>query len=196
MILEKLINTIRNSNFKPELYGGFMFSDFQFMKYFPLNNNSLEDTFSDVNNFLVENGYQNISYNEFALELIVSNESVAVFADENCNHDNRQLVLIVEKYRPNSNLIDQIILELKRHKNEINNENNKNERALALNLNSYTTKLNESFINGINDVNCKEKQKEALAGIFANAFLLSDLNNLDVRTIIFELIDKETHKNI
>jgi hypothetical protein len=93
---EKLINVIRKSVFNADLYNGFMFSDFQFMRFFPLHDESLRQTFDRVNIFLLNNGYYELSFDEFLPELSVTKDTVTLYADPYCNETNKQLILVIE----------------------------------------------------------------------------------------------------
>jgi hypothetical protein len=94
---EKLINVIRKSDFNPDLYKGFMFTDFQFIRLFPLNEESLKQTFGRVNTFLFDNGYDELSFDNFLPELSVNSGPVTLYADPYCNETNKTLILVIKK---------------------------------------------------------------------------------------------------
>ncbi|MBK8349143.1 MAG: hypothetical protein IPL08_16585 [Saprospiraceae bacterium] len=106
---EKLINVIRKPDFNADLYGGFMFTDFQFMRCFPLNEVPLSETFDTVSKFLFDNGYDELSFDDFLLNYLLL-WMLYHFADPYCNETDKQLILVIEKYSPTTNPIDQIIL--------------------------------------------------------------------------------------
>ena len=185
---EKLLSVIREPDFNAELYHGFMFSDFQFMRFFPLNEGSLRQTFDSVNEFLHENGYSDLSFDVFLPELSVSIDSVTLYADPYCNETNKQLILVIEKYSPLTNPIDEIILELLRFRNERDWEQFHNPKDLALAINVEAGELLELFLwKNASEAN-KEKVKEELADIFSFAFLLADKYGFDIRQIVLEKI--------
>ncbi len=194
MIKEKLIDVIRKPDFNSDLYNGFMYSDFQFMRFFPLHDESLRETFDKVNVFLVENGFDELSFDAFLPELTVTNNAVSIYADTYCNETNRQLILIIEKYSPTTNPIDQIILELLRFRNERDWEQFHNPKDLALAISIESAELLELFLWKKADEAKVEKVKEELADIFSFAFLLAEKYNFDVTEIILEKIKKNAEK--
>ena len=191
---EKLINVIRNSDFNAELYHGFMQSDFQFMRFFPLNDEDVRKTFDKVNTFLIDNGYDELPFNEFLPELSVSVNTVTIYADEYCNETNKQLILVIEKYSPNTNPIDEIILELLRFRNDRDWKQFHNPKDLAIALSIESNELLEQFL-WKNPVNAnRDRLKEELADVFAYAFLLADSLGFDVEKIVLDKIAKNAEK--
>jgi NTP pyrophosphatase (non-canonical NTP hydrolase) len=194
MMEERLIDVIRKPDFNAELFKGFMISDFQFMRFFPLNEESLRQTFDRVNIFLSENGFDELSFDAFLPELSVTSEPVTLYADTNCNETNKQLILVIEKYSPNTNPIDQIILKLLQFRNERDWEQFHNPKDLALAINVEAGELLELFLWKNADEANNERVKEELADIFAFSFLLAEKYQFDVKDIVLEKIKKNAEK--
>jgi NTP pyrophosphatase (non-canonical NTP hydrolase) len=191
---QKLIDNIRKTDFEPAAYDGFMFSDFQFMRFFPLNHDSLNQCFDKVNSFLNQNGYSEFKFDVFMNELSASNEKVTVYADPYASKEDSRLILVIEKYSPNTNPIDEIILQLIRFRNERDWEQFHNPKDLALALNVEAAELLELFLwKDANEAN-QEKIKEELADVFAFAFLLAEKYNFDVNEIVLEKIKRNAEK--
>ena len=191
---EKLLNVIRKPDFDAELYHGFMFSDFQFMRFFPLNEESLRQTFDRVNEFLLENGYTDLLFDDFLPELTVSKDAVTLYADPYCNETNKQLILVIEIYSPLTNPIDYITLELLRFRNKRDWGQFHNAKDLALAISVEAGELLELFL-WKNAKEAKEdKIKEELADVFAFAFLLAEKYNFDVKEIVLEKIIRNAEK--
>jgi NTP pyrophosphatase (non-canonical NTP hydrolase) len=191
---EKLISVIRKSDFNADLYNGLMFSDFQFMRFFPLNEESLRQTFDKANIFLVENGYDELSFDVFLPELSVTKDAVTLYADPYCNETNKQLILVIEKYSPTTNPIDQITLELLRFRNERDWEQFHNPKDLALAISIESAELLELFLWKKADEANTEKVKEELADIFSFAFLLAEKYGFDIKEIILDKIKTNGEK--
>lgn len=191
---EKLISVIRKSDFKADLYNGFMLTDFQFMRFFPLNEESLRQTFDKANMFLVENGFDKLSFDAFLPELSVTKDALTLYADPNSNETNKQLILVIEKYSPTTNPIDQITLELLRFRNERDWEQFHNPKDLALAINVEAGELLELFLwKSASDANV-EKIREELADVFAYAFMLAEKYGFDVKEIILDKIKTNAEK--
>ena len=191
---QKLIDTIRKSDFNPEDYNGFMYSDFQFMRYFPLNEESLNQCFDRVNAFLIQNGYSELSFDDFIKELTITNEKVTVYADQYASKEMRQLILVIEKYSPNTNPIDEVILTLMRFRNERDWAQFHNPKDLAIAINIEAGELLELFLWKNASEAKEEKIKEELADVFAFAFLPAEKYNFDVKEIILEKIKRNAEK--
>lgn len=191
---EKLLNVIRKSDFDAELYHGFMFSDFQFMRFFPLNEESLRQTFDRVNLFLHDNGYTNLLFDDFLPELTVSKDAVTLYADPYCNETNKQLILVIEIYSPLTNPIDYITLELLRFRNKRDWGQFHNAKDLALAISVEAGELLELFLWKNAEEAKEDKIKEELADVFAFAFLLAEKYNFDVKEIVLEKIIRNAEK--
>lgn len=191
---KRLIDTIRKSDFDPEDYNGFMYSDFQFMSFFYLDGESLIECFDKVNEFLIQNGYGELSYDGFIKELTISNEKVSVYADPYASQDRERLILVIEKYSPNTNPIDEIILTLMRFRNERDWEQFHNPKDLAIALNIEAGELLELFLWKDASEAKEEKIKEELADVFTYAFLLAEKYNFDVNEIVLEKINRNAEK--
>lgn len=192
--MEKLIEVIRKPEFDPELYGGFMYSDFQFMKVFFLHENSLENTFKDANFFLLKNGYSELSFEKFLPELYTSEEKISLYADTYATIENKKLVLIINKYSPHENPIDEILLRLIRFRNERDWQQFHNSKDLALALNVEAGELLELFLwKNAEDAEI-EKIKDELADVFTFGFLLAEKYGFDIRGIVLDKIDKNEEK--
>jgi NTP pyrophosphatase (non-canonical NTP hydrolase) len=191
---EKLINVIRKSDFNAQDFGGFMFNDYQFMRFFPLNEDTVAQTLQKVNLFLIHNGYDGFSLDEFLKENTIKTDIVSIYADPYSNETNRQLILVIEKYKSYSNPMDQIILELLKFRNERDWEQFHNPKDLALAISIESAELLELFLWKQAEEADTEKVKEELADIFSFAFLLAEKFGFDVNEIVLEKIKKNGEK--
>ncbi len=192
--MERLIDIIRTSRFDPEIYNGFMLSDFQFIRFFPLENDSVEQCFDKVNDFLIQNGYDKFAIKDFIEELSIQNELVSLYADLYCNENNKQLVLVIAKFSPNTNPIDEILMQLLRFRNERDWEQFHNPKDLALAISIEAAELLELFLWKKGDQADVNKVKEELADIFSFAFLLAEKYGFDVREIVLDKIKTNGEK--
>lgn len=192
--MAKLIDSIRLPEFDASLYDGIMMDDFQFVKYFPLNDKTTEECFQEVNIFLTQNGYPALNFDEFIDELTVTNDMVNLYADPYSNESNKQLILVIKKLDPLNNQINELILQLIKFRNERDWKQFHNPKDLAIALNVESSELLELFLwKNPGDEN-KQKVKEELADIFAFAFLLADKYGFDVREIVLEKIKSNAEK--
>lgn len=192
--MKKLKDVIRRPDFNPEDYGGFMFSDFQFSKFFFLWNKSIKDVFDEVNDFLSTNGYDTFEFEAFEIEMSVQMENVSLYSDPYVNDSTMKLVLIIDKFNPLDNPIDEMILQLVRFRNERDWNKFHNPKDLALALSIEASELLELFLwKDPNDAPI-EKIKEELADVFAYGLLLAEKYGLDVSEIVFDKIQKNEKK--
>jgi hypothetical protein len=89
-----LINEIKKDNFQPELFGGFIVQDINFIKYFQFNDNQLNDIFVQINFFLINNGYNKLDFDNWSVDGI-ENELMSVYSDPNSNEENKALILVI-----------------------------------------------------------------------------------------------------
>ena len=58
----KLIDEINKKSFNAEMFGGFAQDDYNFVKYFCFDEDSIDKVFERINNFLLENGYEALDF--------------------------------------------------------------------------------------------------------------------------------------
>lgn len=192
--MEKLKDVIRRPDFKPGDYGGFMVNDFQFSKVFSLKDKTLKEVFTEVNDFLGGNGFGTFEFGEFSPELSIIGDGLNLYADPHSREGDGSLILLINKYNPLNNPIDQLILELVRFRNERDWEQFHNAKDLAIGLSIEASELLELFLwKGAQEAKI-EKIKEELADVFAYALLLADKYGLDVKEIVLDKIQRNAEK--
>ncbi|MCS4432868.1 MazG-like family protein [Aquiflexum gelatinilyticum] len=192
--MEKLKDVIRNHDFNPEDYDGFMCSEFQFMRFFFLENRDLLTCFDEVNSFLAANGFLELNFTDFKEELSISADGVGLYADPYVNETNRKLILTINKYDPWNNSIDLMIVELIRLRKEKDWAKFQNPKNLALALSIETSKLLEQFLGEKPAEVNKQKIKEKLATVFSYSLLLAENYGLDIKEIVLEKIQNHNEE--
>lgn len=114
-----LINEIKKDNFKPELFGGYIVDDINFIKSFQFGGSELSEVFEDINYFLINNGYNKLDFDNWSIDGI-ENELMSVYGDPDCNGENKALILVI--YR----------LEFIKNNKIINNQDNNKQRKLPI----------------------------------------------------------------
>ena len=94
--MEQLCKAIKRDSFDPELYGGYMDGSTYFLKHFSLADGTTEQCFKKVNTFLLENGYSELSFEEFIKELTITKRNISLYADPYIV-DNGHLILVVTR---------------------------------------------------------------------------------------------------
>lgn len=94
--MEHFYKAIKRDYFDSELYDGYMFHKNNFLKHFPLNNGTTKECFEKANTFLVENGYSELSFEEFVEELTITKRNITLYADPYIV-DNGYLILVVTR---------------------------------------------------------------------------------------------------
>jgi hypothetical protein len=77
----KLINEINNDNFQPELFGGFIERDINFIKDFVFDNDSIDKVFNRINAFLLANGYDALDFANNWNEDGISNDFMSAYSN-------------------------------------------------------------------------------------------------------------------
>ena len=77
----KLINEINNDNFQPELFGGFIEQDINFIKDFVFDNDSIDKVFNRINAFLLANGYDALDFANNWNEDGISNDFMSAYCN-------------------------------------------------------------------------------------------------------------------
>lgn len=79
----KLINEINIDNFQPELFGGFIEQDINFIRYFTFDNDSIDKVFNRINTFLLVNGYDALDFANNWNEDGISNNFMSAYGNPN-----------------------------------------------------------------------------------------------------------------
>jgi NTP pyrophosphatase (non-canonical NTP hydrolase) len=194
--VEKLKDIIRKPEFNPEDYGGIMIDEFQFIRYFFFENNSVEDCFSQINVFLSDNGYDKLDFGKFqkSEDACIEQDGLTIFEGPYISENSRQLTLVIMKYNPLENPIDELMLDLVRFRNERDWSKFHNPKDLAIALNIESSELLEVFLWNDPDNADRGKVKEELADVFAYGLLLAEKYGFDVKEIVQEKINKNSLK--
>lgn len=186
--MKKLKEIIRKPDFKPDPYGGFLVDDFQFQKYFFQENKTLETVFSEINDFLDNNGYSILDFESFQKDLFVEQDEISVSDSPFNPEDTKYLTLTIKRFDPWNNPVDRVLVELIKFRNERDWQKFHNSKDLALALNIESSELLELFLwKGNEDAN-PEKLKEELADIFLYGLLILEKHGLDFEEILMEKI--------
>lgn len=192
--MKPLALALFDNNFEPEPYLA-TFNESTFTKTFPLNNNSLEICFNEVNEFLALNGFEQFSYNKFLEnELEISNNVSSIYADPYCVDENKQLVCVLFVDALKNETTYKLRYELVKFRNERDWEQFHNPKDLALAINIEAGELLELFLWKSPEEANIEKIKEELADVLAYALLLADKYNLNVNDIVLDKINKNADK--
>lgn len=186
--MEKLKKVIRKPTFQAESYGGYMIDQFQFQKIFFIEEKSLRESFDNVNDFLVENGYDVLDFLHFKNELSIEQGHVTLSAHPYVNESDKRLVLTIKRFDPWSNPVDRVLMELIQFRNERDWEQFHNSKDLALALNIESSELLELFLWKENEGANPNKLKEELADIFLYGLLLLEKHGFDFEEILMEKI--------
>jgi NTP pyrophosphatase (non-canonical NTP hydrolase) len=192
--MKPLALALFDNNFEPEAYLA-TFNESIFTKTFPLNNNSLEFCFNEVNEFLALNGFEQFAYDKFLdNELEISNNISSIYADPYCVDENKQLVCVLFVDALKNETIYRLRYELVKFRNERDWEQFHNPKDLALAINIEAGELLELFLWKSPEEANIEKIKEELADVLAYALLLADKYNLNVNDIVLDKINKNADK--
>jgi hypothetical protein len=77
----RLIDVIDNANFDPELFGGFIVQDINFVKYFDFDEDTIDKVFERINVFLLENGYKILDFANNWGEDGITNELMSAYGN-------------------------------------------------------------------------------------------------------------------
>jgi hypothetical protein len=96
----RLVDLIDNENFDPILFGGYIYNDLNFIKYFTFFKDNINDTFIQINEFLVNNGYNPFDFhNKWNIDGI-ENELMSAYVNPYyIDKDNANIILVI--YRKN-----------------------------------------------------------------------------------------------
>jgi hypothetical protein len=90
-----LINEVNKDTFNPELFGGFIVNATNFVKYFPIQDAAITTIFTEVNDFLISNGYNAFDFTKWSSDDELANELMSVYGDPYCNEENKRLILVI-----------------------------------------------------------------------------------------------------
>jgi len=92
----KLIDEINKKSFNAEMFGGFALDEFNFIKYFYFFENTINDVFKQINNFLVNNGYNPLDFeHNWGIDGI-TNELMSAYGNPYCNEqENANIILVI-----------------------------------------------------------------------------------------------------
>lgn len=186
--MKKLKSIIRHPEFRPEDYGGIFGGDYQFQRFFFLGEKTQEETFDEVNSFLVDNGYEALDFFSFWKDKEVENNGVALSADPFVNDLTKRLILTITIFNPWDNPVDKVIVELIKFRNERDWGQFHNSKDLALALNVEASELLELFLWKGNEEAKPEKLKEELADVFLYGLLLLEKHGWDFEEILMDKI--------
>ena len=186
--MKKLKSIIRHPEFRPEDYGGIFGGDYQFQRFFYLGEKTPEETFDEVNSFLVDNGYDALDFFSFWKEKEVENNGVVLSADPFVNDLTKRLILTITIFNPWDNPVDRVIVELIKFRNERDWGQFHNSKDLALALNVEASELLELFLWKGNEEAKPEKLKEELADVFLYGLLLLEKHGWDFEEILMDKI--------
>ena len=178
-----------SSKIGAEIYGGFLFNDFTFVKVYEYRD-TLEEQLIEVNEFLLSNGYAEIDIEEINEEKRYEKHPV-YFSPHGAEE---KVLLTIHKDFIAKSQSEVIINELVKFRNERDWEQFHNAKDLALALNIEAGELLESFLwKSDTDAN-KDKVEEELADVFAYAFLLAEKYQFNVEEIVLNKIKKNAEK--
>lgn len=186
--MKKLKSIIRHPEFRPEDYGGIFGGDYQFQRFFYLGEKTLEETFDEVNGFLVDNGYDALDFLSFWKEKEIESNGVSLTADPFENDSTQRLILTITMFNPWDNPVDSVIVELIKFRNERDWGQFHNSKDLALALNVEASELLELFLWKGNEEANPEKLKEELADVFLYGLLLLEKHGWDFEEILMDKI--------
>lgn len=175
-----------------QLYNGFMSDENTFFKLFD-QKNDLKKSFLEINNFLDQNGYESISFEEF--EMIDETNSFEKHPIVISKHAyQNQYILTILKDVFSKSQSNFIISELKKFRDERDWNQFHNPKDIAIALSIESNEILEQFLWKSADEAKIENVKEELADVFAYAFLLADKYNFNIEEIILEKIKRNGEK--
>ena len=96
MINIKLIDEINKKSFNAEMFGGFANDEFNFIKQFYFFDNTINDVFKQINDFLVMNGYKPLDFEHIWSIDGITNELMSVYCNPYCNEqENANIILVI-----------------------------------------------------------------------------------------------------
>jgi len=92
----RLIDLIDNENFNPNLFDGFILHDINFVKYFYFLENSINEIYTQINEFLTINGYNPLDFkNKWGIDGI-DNELMCAYINPYYNeNENANIILVI-----------------------------------------------------------------------------------------------------
>ncbi|MBK7148056.1 MAG: DUF2075 domain-containing protein [Bacteroidetes bacterium] len=177
------------TNIGASIYGGFLHDQNCFCKVFDMKQN-LAETLIDINQFLKTNGYEGVQAEEFDETNSYRNEPVTI-----APHGYQdQLVLYIERDEVAKTLVDFLINELKRFRDERDWEQFHNPKDLSIALSIEANELLEQFLWKDSSDADAEMVKEELADVFSFALLLLEKYKFNLEEIVIDKIQRNREK--
>jgi NTP pyrophosphatase (non-canonical NTP hydrolase) len=165
------------------VYGGFLNDDNSFCRTFSLKGD-LKESIKEINVFLLENGYEQATTDQFDETNSYTNSPVTITP----HGYEEEFVLFISRDLTALSQFHFITNELKKFRNERDWEQFHNAKDLSIALSIEANELLEQFLWKKADEANEEKIKEELADVFSFALLLADKYKLDVEKIILDKI--------
>ncbi len=190
--MEKLVNCIRNPDFNPSLYGGYLLGNLQFARTFPYSAGALEEAFLKANFFLTQNGYTGFSFEEFSRDLSIWDDKVRLFENPHPSKSNgrqrNELLLVIDIFNEN-NPIDVIIFCLKRIIKERDLSRLYNSKVLSNAISIGAQNLVDVVsLDTVSQTNA-DRVKNELSDVLVYAFLLAELHDIDIHRLLLGKIN-------
>jgi NTP pyrophosphatase (non-canonical NTP hydrolase) len=173
-----------------KLYNGFLVDETLFCKTFP-SKSSIDEMLMNVNNFLIDNGYDKILINEINNDGYTYDKYPVSLSPHGYQEE---FVLFINREPFAKTQTQFLINELTKFRDERDWNQFHNPKDLSIALSIEANELLEQFLWKNHEEANPEKIKEELADVFAYAFLLADKLNLDVEKIVLEKIKRNGEK--
>ncbi len=171
------------------LYSGFLQHSNSFCRVYDMKE-TLENSISEINNFLEHNGYPVVASTDFDDTHTYRNHPVTIAP----HGYQEQFVLVIERDEMAVSQAEFLINELKKFRNDRDWEQFHNPKDLSIALSIEANELLEQFLWKNSEEANQEKLKEELADVCAYALLLADKLGLDIEKIVLDKIKLNTEK--